>query len=101
MASIDADAILCYVIGRMEIKLTEAKKTAKNGNFSEQEQIILKLKEVRKHLYTVEQNNLILLKEAKRVLSESGDIELREMVLNKKMLSLSQEIETLKKNIEL
>jgi hypothetical protein len=100
MASIDADAILCYVVGRMEIKLSEAKKTRENGDFSEQEQIILKLKEVRKHLYTVEQNNLILIREAKNVLKDNSELDLRRRILLIKLAENEKEIKEIKENIK-
>ena len=51
----------------METKLTEAKKRVLNGDFTEQEQIIINLKKVREFLITIEQNNLILLKKTHEV----------------------------------
>ena len=99
MASIDSDAVLAYTIGRMEIKLTEAKKSTKKGNFSEQEQIIENLKKVRHYLQVVEQNNLILLKEAKKVLAENSNIELRiKQILNERA-KLEKELEQIKNNL--
>lgn len=99
MASIDADALFGYVISKMEIKLSEAKKSTKNGNFSEQEQIIQKLKEVRRLFYIIEQNNLTLVKECQKQLKDNKDVERRLQAIIQERAKLEKELETIKDNI--